>query len=246
MKLGKNPARHDPRTLLMAHYLQPEALPQLPASQEWTDKIQTWPMMANDRLGDCTCAAAGHLIEEWTTYSGTGVTLSDSDIIAAYSSITGYNPQTGQNDNGAVELDVLKYWRKTGFSGHKISVFVGLEPGNHDHIKASVYIFGGCYIGLALPISAQTQNVWSVPPGSLQGPGAPGSWGGHAVPVVAYDSLGLTVVTWGALKQMTWGFWDAYCDESYGLLSPDWVNAKKIAANGFNLAQLKADLKAIA
>jgi hypothetical protein len=230
----------------MAHYLQPEALPQLPASQEWTDKIQTWPMMANDRLGDCTCAAAGHLIEEWTTYSGTGVTLSDSDIIAAYSSITGYNPQTGQNDNGAVELDVLKYWRKTGFSGHKISVFVGLEPGNHDHIKASVYIFGGCYIGLALPISAQTQNVWSVPPGSLQGPGAPGSWGGHAVPVVAYDSLGLTVVTWGALKQMTWGFWDAYCDESYGLLSPDWVNAKKIAANGFNLAQLKADLKAIA
>jgi hypothetical protein len=125
-------------------------------------------------------------------------------------------------------------------------VFVGLEPGNHDHIKASVYIFGGCYIGLALPISAQTQNVWSVPPGSLQGPGAPGSWGGHAVPVVAYDSLGLTVVTWGALKQMTWGFWDAYCDESYGLLSPDWVNAKKIAANGFNLAQLKADLKAIA
>jgi hypothetical protein len=203
-------------------------------------------MMANDRLGDCTCAAAGHLIEEWTTYSGTGVTLSDSDIIAAYSSITGYNPQTGQNDNGAVELDVLKYWRKTGFSGHKISVFVGLEPGNHDHIKASVYIFGGCYIGLALPISAQTQNVWSVPPGSLQGPGAPGSWGGHAVPVVAYDSLGLTVVTWGALKQMTWGFWDAYCDESYGLLSPDWVNAKKIAANGFNLAQLKADLKAIA
>ena len=246
MKLGKNPARHDPRTLLMAHYLQPEALPQLPASQEWTDKIQTWPMMANDRLGDCTCAAAGHLIEEWTTYSGTGVTLSDSDIIAAYSSITGYNPQTGQNDNGAVELDVLKYWRKTGFSGHKISVFVGLEPGNHDHIKASVYIFGGCYIGLALPISAQTQNVWSVPPGSLQGPGAPGSWGGHAVPVVAYDSLGLTVVTWGALKQMTWGFWDAYCDESYGLLSPDWVNAKKIAAYGFNLAQLKADLKAIA
>jgi len=246
MKLGKNPARHDPRTLLMAHYLQPEALPQLPASQEWTDKIQTWPMMANDRLGDCTCAAAGHLIEEWTTYSGTGVTLSDSDIIAAYSSITGYNPQTGQNDNGAVELDVLKYWRKTGFSGHKISVFVGLEPGNHDHIKASVYIFGGCYIGLALPISAQTQNVWSVPPGSLQGPGAPGSWGGHAVPVVAYDSLGLTVVTWGALKQKTWGFWDAYCDESYGLLSPDWVNAKKIAANGFNLAQLKADLKAIA
>src|SRR5260221_1988274 len=130
MKLGKNPARHDPRTLLMAHYLQPEALPQLPASQEWTDKIQTWPIMANDRLGDCTCAAAGHLIEEWTTYSGTPVILSDSDIVAAYSAITGYNPQTGQNDNGAFELDGLKYWKRAGFSGHTISAPVRLEPGN--------------------------------------------------------------------------------------------------------------------
>ena len=245
IKLGKHPARHDPRTLQMAHYLRAAAFPQIPAAQEWYDKVQTWPMMANDKLGDCTCAAAGHLIEEWTTYSGKAAVLSDAQIIAAYSAITGYNPKTGKNDNGAVELDVLKYWRKTGFSGHKISAFVGLEPGNLDHVRASIYLLGGCYIGLALPISAQTQTVWSVPPGGLSGPGAAGSWGGHAVPVVAYDTAGLTVVTWGALKQMTWGFWQAYCDEAYGLLSPDWASQKEAAANGVNQAQLQTDLTAL-
>jgi hypothetical protein len=26
----------------------------------------TWAMMDNDQIGDCTCAAAGHLIMEWT------------------------------------------------------------------------------------------------------------------------------------------------------------------------------------
>jgi hypothetical protein len=245
MKLGKNAPRHDVRTLQMAQYLQPEALPKIPPSQEWYDKVSQWPMMMNNKIGDCTCAAAGHLIEEWTAYTGKEVTLSDNQIVAAYSAITGYNPKTGKNDNGAVELDVLKYWKSTGFAGRKISAFVGLEPANLDHIKASVFIFGGCYIGLALPISAQTQKIWSVPPGGLHGPGAPGSWGGHAVPVVAYDANGLTVVTWGALKQMTWGFWQAYCDEAYALLSPDWLKANDVAASGFDLAQLNADLNAL-
>jgi hypothetical protein len=246
VKLGKNPARHDPRTLQMAQYLQVGALPKIPESQSWIGKVRNWPMMGNDKIGDCTCAAAGHLIEEWTACSrDKAVILSNTQIIAAYSAITGYNPKTGQHDNGAVELDVLKYWRATGFSGHKILSFVALEPKNLDHIRASVFIFGGCYIGLQLPTSAQTQSVWGVPPGGANGPGAPGSWGGHAVPVVAYDPQGLTVVTWGALKRMTWGFWNAYCDEAYAIVSNDWVNTKDVASNGFDLKQMNQDLKSI-
>jgi hypothetical protein len=242
MKLGKNAPRHETRTLQMAHYLLPEALPGIPDSQTWYGKVGSWPMMMNDRLGDCTCAAAGHFIEEWTAYSGQKTILSDEQIVAAYSTISGYDPRTGKNDNGAVELDVLKYWKNTGFAGHKILAFVGLEPENFDHIKASVFLFGGCYIGMALPLSAQTQGTWSVPPGGVSGTGAPGSWGGHAVPVVGYDAHGLTVVTWGALKRMTWGFWQAYCDEAYALLSPDWLDAGNSAANGFDLDQLEKDL----
>jgi hypothetical protein len=63
--------------------------------------------------------------------------------------------------------------------------------------------------------------------------------------VVAYDSRSLTVVTWGALQSMTWGFWAAYCDEAYAILSPDYLDQKAgqtVAPNGFNLAQLQEDL----
>ena len=83
--------------------------------------------------------------------------------------------------------------------------------------------------------------MWAVPPQGTSGPGAPGSWGGHAVPVVAYDPRGLTVITWGKALRMTWGFWQAYCDEAYGILSPDFL-AKGKAPNGFDLATLKSDL----
>ena len=40
---------------------------------------------------------------------------------------------------------------------------------------------------------------------------------------------------------MTWQFWNAYCDEAYGLLSPDWVNAGKTPA-GFDWQQLVTDM----
>ena len=246
LKLGKGAARHDPRALLMASYVAP-SLPPPPPSADLTTKVSAWGMMENDQIGDCTCAAAGHLLMEWTANAGKKmVTPSDKQIVAAYSAITGYNPTTGANDNGAVEVDVLNYWRQTGIAGHKIGAFVSLEPSNHNHIMDAVYIFQGCYIGMQLPISAQAQvqnhQPWSVPPGGATGDGKPGSWGGHAVPAVAYDSRGVTVVTWGALQMMTWSFWEAYCDEAYAILSKDYLTGKKTTPHGFSVAQLNADL----
>jgi hypothetical protein len=244
MKLGKKPARHDPRTLQMANYLE---LPAIPAKQDWTQKATSnWGMMLNDQLGDCTCAAIGHIIQAWTSNAGPKeITVADQAILKAYEVVGGYQPGKPDTDRGAVELDVLRYWRKTGVDGHKIDAFVALEPKNHAHVQAAVDLFGGAYIGVALPISAQKQHVWSVPPGGPNGTGAPGSWGGHAVVVEAYDSHGLTCITWGQKKRMTWSFWDAYCDEAYATLSELWAG-KKPAPSGFDLAALKADLKEVA
>ncbi len=247
LKLGKHPAQHDPRTLLFATYAM-AALPAPPASLDLTSKVKVpWGMMDNAQLGDCTCAAAGHLLMEWTANAQSKIfTPSDNQIVAAYSAITGYNSKTGANDNGAVEIDVLKYWRQSGIAGHKIQAFVALEPSNTTHIMDGTWIFGGCYIGLNLPktAQAQTQNhqPWSVTSAGTTGDGAPGSWGGHAVPVVAYDARSLTVVTWGALQTMTWGFWAAYCDEAYAILSPDFLGKAGKTPDGFNLAQLQEDL----
>jgi hypothetical protein len=242
-KLGKLPALHDPRTFQLARYLRASGLPTPPAAQDFEKLVKGWPMMKNDTIGDCTCAAAGHMIEQWTTYSGKPFTPTDQQVVAAYAAITGYNPSTGANDNGALLIDVLNYWRRTGIAGRKILAFAALEPKNHTDFKDALYLFGNVYIGVALPLSAQNQAVWAVPPGGPTGRGAPGSWGGHAIPIVAYDSRGLTVVTWGALKRMTWTFLDLYCDEAYAVLSHDWLdNTKQVTPANFDLATLQQDL----
>ncbi|MGA2740878.1 MAG: hypothetical protein ABSG65_26000 [Bryobacteraceae bacterium] len=246
VKLGKHAARHDPRTLQFANYLKTAAPSSPPSTENWTAKVKQWPMMMNDTIGDCTCACAGHMIEEWTAYAhAPGYVPADQQILQAYEAVGGYKPGDPSTDNGAAILDVLNYWRQTGIAGHPISAFVSLEPKNHEDVKDAVYLFGNCYIGVQLPLSAQNQKVWSVPPGGATGNGKPGSWGGHAIPIVEYDARGVTVVTWGETLRATWTFLDTYCDEAYAVLSADWIGANSQAPSNFDLAQLQADLTGI-
>lgn len=245
MKTGKKAPRHDKRTLALANYLDFDALPAAPASVNWAAKVTNLGMMQNDSIGDCTLAGAGHAIQTDTANNGSQVIVSDADIVTAYSAVTGYNPADPSTDQGAVETDVLNYWRKTGVGGHKIFAYTALEPKNKDHIKLAVNLFGGVYIGLALPISAQSQDVWHVAPGGSSGSAAPGSWGGHCVEIIGYGPGGLKCITWGAVKAMTWGFWYDYCDEAYATLSQDWAVGTKQAPSGFTFAQLQTDLNQV-
>ena len=41
---------------------------------------------------------------------------------------------------------------------------------------------------------------------------------------------------------MTWGFWAAYCDEAYAIVSPDFFTGAQKTPDGFDMQQLQADL----
>ena len=239
-RLGKAPAREDTRTLRLARYL-PVGIPKPPRASEWQSRIGAWPMLGNDRIGDCTCAAAAHHIHAWTAANQHAVLLMEPAVIAAYSAITGYTPARPDSDRGAVMLDVCRYWRTHGLAGHRIEAFAALNPRDRDDWRYGVHLFGGVYAGLSLPLSVQHQRVWATG-ASFEGAYAKGSWGGHAVAVVGYDAAGLTCITWGAVQRMTWEFAQAYADEAFALITPDWVAANAKSPSGFDLATLRADL----
>ena len=243
-KLGKQRPKLDSRTLQFGAYLT-DKLPAPPATIDWSKPVKTWPMMGNDNYGDCTCAAAGHMIEEWTANTGTVEILPDAVILKAYNHFAKGNPDAGAN-----MLDVLKYWRHTGIGKDKVSAFAQLEPQNDIQLQDAVSIFGNCYIGLALPDFAVPPKTdfltipWLVPPGGPVGNAAPNPNNGHCVPAVAYDRRFIYVVTWGAIKSMSWQFYDAYADEAFAVLSADWINKQVgTAPSGFNMEALEADLE---
>ena len=241
MKLGRRAIRQDPRTLQLARYMR--ALPPPPLAVDWTKGITDFGMMLNDQLGDCTIAGCGHAVQTWTANVGAEVTLPDATIEQAYEDWDGYNPSDPSTDQGGVELDVLNAWRQRGLAGHVVLAFADPPVADLKAVRQAIDLFGGVYIGLGLPVTAQNQDVWDVT--DLSDPGAaPGSWGGHCVWVPKYDLDGFTCVTWGGLQAMTVAFWNEYCDEAHALLSNDWLG-KKGSPAGLDLALLEADLQAV-
>ena len=152
-------------------------------------------------------------------------------------------PATLIRTTAVVELDVLNDWKKHGFAGNALMGFADPTPGNLDEVRQSIALFGGVYIGLSLPLTAQTQNVWDVAPDRSSRSRA-GKLGRPLRVCAQVRSRGFTCITWGQLKTMTVAFWNKYCDEAHTLLAADWLTANG-APSGFDQVQLEADLQAI-
>ncbi len=244
-KLGKRPAVFDSRTLRFGDYLK-TGLPTPPAAVNYGDKVASWPMYGNDQYGDCTCAAAGHMIQDWTATAGGEVTPPEQAVLQFYEHFVGTPPPP---DAGCNMLDVLKYWRSTGLAGHQILAFAGLEPKNDVQARDALYLFGDVYIGVELPDFAVQGDMlavpWVVPPQGATGNAAPNPNNGHCVPAVGYDARNLYVVTWGKVKSMSWPFYDAYADEAFAVLSQDFIGKTGKDIAGFDLQALQSDLQNI-
>ncbi len=238
-KLAPHPEDTHPRVKLRDHMtpVQP------PAVVDWASRVNNWPVYLNDRIGDCTCAALGHALEAWSTYAqGTTLAVPDSDVLSLYEAVSGYDPQTGANDNGAVEQDVLTYVQKNGIGGHKILAFAQVDHRNLSEMKQALEIFGTLYLGFQVPQSAEDQfgqgQPWTVVPGSPV-------IGGHAINLQKWDTQYMYPVTWGKLQPMDEKFWMTYGDEAWVIVTEDWLSKTGVTPTGLNISTLLADFHSI-
>lgn len=247
MKLGKMPARHDKRTLLFENYLDKAALPAPPESFGHDDLVKwPWEMLGNDIYGDCVWAGAAHETMLWNAERKKRVFFNEYGVLSDYGKVTGFTSSDPSTDRGTNVLDALKYRRKVGVRDsrgrrHKIGGFVALRPGNLDHLNAALYLFGAVGIGILFPHSAMDQfnagQPWSVVHSKTDG--------GHYIPLVRRWPGNYACVTWSKLQTMTQEFYVKYCDEAYAIFSPEML-VKGKSLEGFNVAQLRADLAAVA
>ena len=242
LKLGKRARRLDGRTLKLARYLT-AALPPAPPSVDWSKSVGAWGVHLNDSLGCCTIAAAANAIQTWTANAGQEVIVPDADVLKYYEAWDGYNPCDPSTDQGGVELDVLNNWRQQGFSASALDAFAAVNHANSGLVEIAINLFGGLYIGVELPLSAQGQSTWTVPASGIKtGRGVPGSWGGHCVLLLGWDAALIYFISWGKVYSMTWDFYHTYFDEIYAPISGDQISlATGLSRNGFDYPLLKAD-----
>jgi hypothetical protein len=241
-RFGKHPPKLDYRTLRFKSYLTAQLDPPPPsvnvltrvyAQLKSTDPTKLFPMDGNDTLGDCTIAALAHAITVYRALVGKETIMSKTAVVKLYMHLT------GGVDSGLNEADVLNYWRQHPVSGDEILTYASVDAKNHTHVEQAIRLFGGVYLGFQVQQNCiedfDAHKPWTP---------APLTNDGHAVLAVAYDQNGVTVLTWGNTQQATWAWWDECVDEAYVLLPQE---AKLgVFAPGFNLAQLQADLAAVA
>jgi hypothetical protein len=244
MKLGKLPPKIDSRTLKLANYLDPAALPPLLPAVNWSDAVSAaWGMMDNDQLGDCTCAGLGHIVMAVTANADGIVIPSDDEILKMYEFIGHYVPENPNSDQGATELDALNFMRNTGLSGVKVDAFADVDQSKLDEVKMTVQLFGAAYIGVQI-LQADMDNFQAGKPWEV-GANDGAVLGGHAIPIVDFDANGGNCVTWGQLQPFTWTWFAARCDEVHAPLFFKWISGLGTSPSGLNLPQLESDVHSI-
>jgi hypothetical protein len=233
-KGGRLPAFRPPGLKTFLEYATKTKLPKPPAT--FKAPAGPYPIDGNDEYGDCTIAGVAHAIAAWNRlYSQKDRVPAQQTIIRLYLKLTG-----GQ-DSGLVEANVLQAWRKTGLFGHKIWGYAPVKITDPNAIKLAISGYGGSYLGIKCPESAQRQfsegKPWTYEGEQTED--------GHCVVALGYDAEGnLECATWGGIALLTPGFLKHYLEEAWVILSDQLVKAGKDTV-GLDLAALEQDLASV-
>lgn len=164
-------------------------------------------------------------------------------VIARYSRLTGYDPATGQPDDGTDtamdSADLCTRGLQINSQLLDVPHWTLLDPANLGHMKIAIAHFGAVAITLNLPIALQDLD-FDRAPGA--GPDwVPGSWGLHRVGSGKYDGDVFTIRTWGLDKPVHPDMLKLILVAAECRVSMRWLTATGLAPSGMDFAQLEAD-----
>jgi hypothetical protein len=247
-RLGKNPPIADRLGRELKFEKYKAALPFPPAAVNFMSKVTSWPMFDNDTIGDCAEAAFAHHQMGWTWYADKPLIPTLSSVVKAYSAIGGYVPGDPSTDNGSDLQTALKYYNNLGI----IKAFAKLKTGNWMELQQAVALFGGVYIGIALPDAVVPEGPgapdWTTIPWKWQTSWSPNPDNGHCVPVMRYNTAfnDAGIVSWANGDMvMDRPFYENCSDEGWVIVTEEFIKADGESPSGFDLAQLLADQKVV-
>lgn len=240
LKLGKLPPERKMSTPALGDFL-PKATdwPAVPP-QGWETAVpaSSLSMLGNgpapdnppqipNGVGDCACAGMLGLMQAMSYNAGRPLIPTTEDALTLYAQF-GFNinapvDDQGNNptDQGCVLTDVLSYAQNTGVTiggtTHKILGFASVDFTSIPLMRYATYLFGGLYLGINCPASAEDTSNWTYVPNSP-------NEGGHCVVRVGEGAAGGKTRSWGMFIPTTNEFYLKYLDEAYVIVTHDWIS----------------------
>jgi hypothetical protein len=228
-------------------------LPKIPADHWGHGKTyKDWLMLANgpdptapgkaaEGAGCCVWSSSAHQTMEALTDATftpeevalVGKLFDGATTISDYSAVTGYDPTTGEGDNGTEIRAALTYRQTTGIvdtagARHKIGPYVAIEPGNLEHLLEALYFFEGLPMGFRVQQAQMdafnqaeqngTTPVWDYVAGSPE-------VGGHDIPLVGHpDATDYAALSWAKRLIVTPALITHQTDEIWAYASQERIN----------------------
>lgn len=222
-RLGKKPARIDPRNLRFRALL-PKKLPEPPPEYDVDfDNEDIWPlplpMFGNDKYGCCVIAGrANQTLRFERIEQSSAIPITDDDVLREYW-LEGDPTGKTKPDEGLYILDSLKCWRngwQAAGRSYNIYAFAQINKAKQREIQLAIWLLSGLQSGVLLRQSDMDQldrkEIWSL----TKAPG--GVVGGHCMFVIGYTRTGPVFLTWGQRMAATWDWFLSRCDEIYGVV----------------------------
>ena len=178
--------------------------------------------------GDCAWAGPAHAEMEAARNSGRPIpSFTGKTIVDQYGAYSGYDPQTGANDNGSDPQQVLQWRQEKGLLddngvAYKIGRYVALQPGNLAELWEAAYLFENAGIGVVMTEAQMqqfdAQEPWEHVHGSPE-------VGGHWVEVMGRpDAAHGALISWGERVRFGLPFYEQQNDEAFAYLDPERYN----------------------
>jgi len=182
-----------------------------------------FPMLGNDRYGDCFYVAPAHQVQTWIGMSqGKQLDFDQTALVRRYLRLS-------PRDSGLGDDQVIPEW-KAGIIGpngpHKILDCATIDPGDWNSVKTAAYYLGG------LVTTHSLRTTWMNPrPGAVwDKTGVINRRAGHAVQETGVLVKGgketLQVNTWGMQVYMTAAGLASSNAEVLCSVSPEWFDSR--------------------
>lgn len=255
------PEKPDPRNLQLDDFVKKAALGKALAKTgpigsappaQWAKEVAAkswWPAYFNHTLPTCWPAAYGHWIQVLTWNNGKYAIPPERYVLELYYGGGGYNPATGQGNQGCYSNDILRWLLNNPFGGdkHRIDGYMALNgwsPNKDDMLSWAIYSFGVVFAAVDLPQSAIDQyragegHPFTVVTGPDSDPLA-----GHLLPIFGYHDDRLGTSTWGVSKEMTREWLWKYQRELWVVKSKEWKQLAELGFDGAAFRKAKAAIK---
>jgi hypothetical protein len=248
-KLGRRPPKNAPALRLAS--LLTGVVPAHPTTADHFSRVERWFLGANNLFGTCGPTSDANYIKLVFRYLlGEDVTVTDEAIFDLYrrSGNPGFNPATGEDDNGVIMQTMLEAMLSGGIEvvradGTRETIkpiaFAQVNADDLDEVRAAIAIFGGVLFGVDLEVAQQSQTDAQPPLWDYQ---HSADWGGHAIVAGRYTSApsgaDIDVVTWAQVVGTTDTFCRAQLGEAWVVVLPQHL-ANPAFQQGIDLAALR-------